>query len=412
MNKKWFASDLAFKIYSLLIAIFLWVFVIYDQNPDSTKIIRNIPVTYSNLDSLERSGYTVLKEDDLSVDFVVKGKRISLGNLSKDSVRASVTFSDFREGEYNLSIDARLPENSMSVTDRSPATVRVKVEKLISKELPISIIYTGTNEQGKLASGELKTETVTVSGPESVLNLVKSAKVSLDYAQVSAAETGTADIHIYDSDGNDMTYDKNIRLSTDRTIWSQKIYNVKEAALEIVFAANEAYTMEELKISEDAVKLCSDGAKDIDIDKAPTLPISAEDAEKVKNGESITVVLDLPEHVNLLKQDEYGRWEIDETSSVKISGKVMHVEKIPLTLDDNLKITDKNGGKKYSLSELPEYIFIKTGDEDPAELWEAVFEISAKDLQNGEHKVKITAKLPENAEIMDEYTAKLTVSDN
>ena len=29
MKKKWFASDLAFKIYSVLIAIFLWVFVIY-----------------------------------------------------------------------------------------------------------------------------------------------------------------------------------------------------------------------------------------------------------------------------------------------------------------------------------------------------------------------------------------------
>ena len=134
MKKKWFASDLAFKIYSVLIAIFLWVFVIYDQNPESTKIVRNIPISYSNLDSLERAGYTVVKEDDLLVDFKIKGKRVSLGSLAKNSVRASISFSDLSEGEYNIMIDSRLPQNDMSVVDKSPESITVKVEKLITKE--------------------------------------------------------------------------------------------------------------------------------------------------------------------------------------------------------------------------------------------------------------------------------------
>ena len=37
--KKAFASDTAFRIYSVLIAILLWAFVVYNQNPESTKVI-------------------------------------------------------------------------------------------------------------------------------------------------------------------------------------------------------------------------------------------------------------------------------------------------------------------------------------------------------------------------------------
>ena len=136
MKKKWYASDMAFKIYSLLIALLLWVFVIYDQNPESTKVIRNVPVYYSNIDALENEGYTVCRgEEELAVDLKIKGRRLTLGKLSKKSVNAYVTFGDLKSGEYDLSVAAVLPESGLSVADKRPATIHVKVEKLVEKKI-------------------------------------------------------------------------------------------------------------------------------------------------------------------------------------------------------------------------------------------------------------------------------------
>ncbi len=411
MKRKWFASDLAFKIYSVLISIFLWIFVIYDQNPESTKIVRNIPISYSNLDSLERAGYTIVKEDDLFVDFKIKGKRVSLGSLAKNSVRASISFSDLSEGEYNLMIDARLPQNDMTVVDKSPETVTIKVEKLITKELPVGIIYTGTNADGKLASAKLRTTIVTVMGPESIMNKVKNAKVTLDYAAVASVASGTSDIHIYDENGEDITYDKNLRLNTDRTIWEQTIYNVTDADIDIIFASSANYFADSLKIV-DSIKFTAENPSEFDFDKVPTSPLSNSEAKKLKDGKSVNVKLILPNGISLLKQDENGIWKIDETNAVELTGNVVYTKKIIPVSGVNLHITDKKDGKTYTISDIPEIITLKSTGEINISDSDISFKVDVKDLNDGEHTVKISSNLPEGLTFEKDYTAKISVKNN
>lgn len=410
MKKKWYASDMAFKIYSLLIALLLWVFVIYDQNPESTKVIRNVPVYYSNLDALENEGYTVCRgEEELAVDLKIKGRRLTLGKLSKKSVNAYVTFGDLKSGEYDLSVAAVLPESGLSVADKRPATIHVKVEKLVEKKIDVGIEYSGSNEEGKLASAELKTTAVTVSGPESVINKVSSAKIALDYETVMSQSEGQSKIILYDSDLNDITENKNIKLSDREISWESKIYNVKDVSLEMIFAGSGEYTMEELKISENAVKLCCSDDKTLDFDSVKTYPVSEADVEKIKAGESVEVTLNLPQHVSVLRQDANGRWTIADNNSVKIEGKVVHVEKIPLKSETNFEIRSRAEGKEYSITEKPEFVFVKCSESDSGQLWNTVFYVNAANLDDGEHTLAVEADLPEGAQMMQNYEAKITV---
>lgn len=61
--KKAFSSDTAFRIYSVLIAILLWAFVVYNQNPESTKTVTGITVSYANEAELESQGLVILKSE-------------------------------------------------------------------------------------------------------------------------------------------------------------------------------------------------------------------------------------------------------------------------------------------------------------------------------------------------------------
>lgn len=412
MKKKWYASDTAFKVYSLLIAVLLWIFVIYDQNPESTKYVRNIPVYYSNIDALENEGYTVLlNEEDLSVDLKIKGKRLTLGGLSKKNINAYVTFHTLKSGEYDLNVTAQMPGNDLSVIDKNPSSVHVIVEKLAKKELDIGIEYSGINEEGKLASAEPKNQTVTVTGPESVINKVDSAKIMVDYGDVFANDEGVNSIHIYDEDKNDITDNKNIKISESEVRWNRKIYNVKDVSIDMVFEREDDYTVEELKISENAVKLCCSDDQTLDFDSVKTKAVTAQDAEKIKEGESIEVELELPKHVNVLRQDANGRWTVAENDTVRIEGKVVHVEKIPLKSDENLQLRSKDDSKEYYISEKPEYVFVKCSDENGTQqLWDTVFYVDVKDLTEGEHTVAITADLPDGAQFMENYEMKVIVN--
>ena len=100
--KKAFSSDTAFRIYSVLIAILLWAFVVYNQNPESTKTVTGITVSYANEAELESQGLVILKsEREPTVDVTVRGRRLSIGRVDSGNVSATVTVPELRAGEYN-----------------------------------------------------------------------------------------------------------------------------------------------------------------------------------------------------------------------------------------------------------------------------------------------------------------------
>lgn len=408
-KKKWWVTDTAFKIYSVLFAILFWLFVIFDQNPESTKVIRKVPIYYSNLEALEREGYTFLNEGDKFVDVKIKGKRLALAKLSKQNVSAFVSFNDFKEGEQEFNIDVKLSAGDMYVEDKSPYALSMKIEKKVFKELEIEVLYSGENLVGQIASGELDTNTVTVSGPESVINTVSSAKIFLSYEEVRGSETGTSDIVILDSEGNDITNDINIDLSSSYVNWTRNIYNVKDASIDIVFENSDDYAIEELKLASSAVVLCAEDASKLEIENVKTLPVSDEDVNKIKNGENIDVVLKLPSSVHILRQDSKGRWKIDETDTVQISGKVLHLEKIPLT-HQKIEFINQNDTLEYQLLSIPSDISVKCKDELTDALWNTIFKIDVSNFGEGEHEVWIEADLPDGAQFVSENKAKIKIT--
>ena len=52
-------NDLGAKITVLIIAIFIWSFVMDDVNPEISRTYRNVSVNYSNTSALDRQGLEI-----------------------------------------------------------------------------------------------------------------------------------------------------------------------------------------------------------------------------------------------------------------------------------------------------------------------------------------------------------------
>ena len=78
--KKFLSNNLLMKIISLFAAVFIWVLVAYNLNPESTKTI-TVPVQLVNKDQLKAKGMTIVG-DDPTVEIEVKARLLDIGKIT------------------------------------------------------------------------------------------------------------------------------------------------------------------------------------------------------------------------------------------------------------------------------------------------------------------------------------------
>lgn len=162
---------------ALLLAIALWLYVTGKQNPSFVDFAQPIPVSPENLGV----GLTVTN----TLGFVHIRYKSDTPNtyLTPQSFQASVNLITHRPGTY-----LRVPVNvtadpGIDVQKVSPAYVSVAIDRTLTKKVPVVASYgnTRTPPAGFNAqTARLTPNTVTVSGPESLVSQVAEAEVSLD----------------------------------------------------------------------------------------------------------------------------------------------------------------------------------------------------------------------------------------
>ena len=87
--KEKLGNDLILKVFSLVLAILLWLFVINTEDPVITKSFSNIPVDMLNEQVLDELNRTYKITEGSTVSFTVKGKKTVLDKLKKSDFRAT-----------------------------------------------------------------------------------------------------------------------------------------------------------------------------------------------------------------------------------------------------------------------------------------------------------------------------------
>ena len=169
-------------VISLLISIFLWVYVTGQVDPETSGRIYDIPVTITNTDKLADSGLAVADDGDLVTSVVVKGKRSVINQAKTDGITAELDVSNAEKGQNDLALKFNTP-SGLSIDSSSANTYTIKVQERVSKDVPVYIDFTSakdSNLQG-YAIG-VYPKTVKVYGAKSVVKKVEAvtAKINSD----------------------------------------------------------------------------------------------------------------------------------------------------------------------------------------------------------------------------------------
>lgn len=290
-------TRLLYIIFSIIIAIALWSYVAYVENPDVSIPVSNIPITFNGADILEDNSLIVTDISAEHLSFRLTGKRNNVTKANNDNVAVTVNLGSIisehgaSPGTYQLTYEIDYPDNvngnALTVSSESTKFISVHVERLMTTTIPISGTYNGNISEGFMASPmTFDVGEIGISGPEEIVNAIDHAWVELNinYDINKTIEQETS-FQLLDRVGR-VIESEFLTMSRDTVIATIPVLAKKEVALTVNFADTSSTVKENYTLSINP----------------PTITISGESDELEDINKIVLGTIDLNSFANSITQ--------------------------------------------------------------------------------------------------------------
>ena len=208
MKEKMF-KNLSLKILSAIFAVVLWTVIVNVYDPTTSYTFSNVTVQLINTESLTDKNYSYEIVEGGKISVYVSGPKSIVTNIKASDIVATAdlskisAFADYVDIHVSVVKDGQVL-NNVEATPKTSA-VRLSIENRDTKTVNVVSDITGSAADGyAVVRRVLNPTSVKVTGPSSVIDNIDYAGISFDVTGATADVTGTADIHLYDSD-NELT---------------------------------------------------------------------------------------------------------------------------------------------------------------------------------------------------------------
>ena len=245
--RKVFSSKVFYVVFSLLLAVVLWIFVEINENQSIRHTIEGVPVVYVNED-IFRDRNLVIASPPQTVTLTFDCSRNIASRLKNSTVTAAVDLQNIKtNGSYLMSYTIVYPQgvtsNDISRTTRSVTNITLSVDILHERQIPVEVFYNGGTSSADFVaeSPEFSPQTITVFGPEAVISKIVKARVPIIRENLSTTYTEDLPFILIDEDDNELAESRYEALTFDRDTVrvTVPISLIKDVALhiELVYGA-------------------------------------------------------------------------------------------------------------------------------------------------------------------------------
>ncbi len=307
MIKKFFEKDSVLKIVSVFVAILVWLYVIYIEDPEIETTIDDVAVTFDKAQLDDNLSVIALSNE--TVDVKIKGDRSDVMEIEEDDINAVLDLSSVdKAGEYkNVRLNLSTGNKRVEIVDSSESKLTVQIDDIISRKFDIEVEFENDMPSGYIVtdSPSLNTESVWVKGARSYIEMIKGAYIKIDCTGLSQNKTVDGEIYLKDKDGK--TVDKkhkafkHLEISEETVSAYVKVGKTKTAEVEVL----ESGDFEVISVSPQEIEIYSANGR---VDKVYTKSIKNKEPDK--DG-FITVKLDVPDYVILVNPSQTVKIQVE-----------------------------------------------------------------------------------------------------
>lgn len=388
-NKK---GNITIKVFSVLIAIIMWFYVMSEINPVTPKEFTNVRVDFKNMESVEQSNLYVLDPKEVEVNVKISGRRNDVLQITQGDIKPYIDLRGTTEGEVRVPIYINSP-SKIEIEDYSPKEVIFKIENIIAKEKQVELRMAGTVANG-YATGkiELKPSSVIIRGPRSLVNTVSKVVATVDVTNLKEGVTVNLPYKILDDREKEVSLVQKEPDSINVTIPVYKVKNVNIAP-EIVGVALEGYKITGIKVTPQNVKIMGSEEAINAISSIKTTPI---DISSLTQNYLVNADLIIPEGILLSGSDEKPVVSIQIEPIIEKTFEYTVKDATFINMNENLELVYPESSGKITIT-INGIKSIMNG----ITRRNITPYIDFKGLEEGQHDLEIKALIEDGVEVQD-----------
>lgn len=366
-------QKLFIKIFSVFVAIVLWLFISYNENNSMDVKVKSIEVQYTGEEELLAKGLMIADKSsvpDLAVK--IRGKRSDLIPVLND-VTATVDVSQIEEtGSYKLTPNFNIPSDTVYVSKTITQNVEVRVIKTAEKIIDVDVILQNTEKnKAHIIEAVPEFEKMKIKGEKNDIDAIEKAVLYVDASTI--VENGEISVSpVYETKDskeavtqNDIFADR-LRVRVKNNVYFRKTATVK---IELPMAEDGKYFVSLVGQSADKIEI---GVKNSE-ENPPELTADFENISELKTGKNkYTLEIKASDGVYIPKESRYTEVEVDveeiksekievpisvknengmkyqlktQSVSVEVSGPENLLNKENITAELDLSKVSENGGR-------------------------------------------------------------------
>lgn len=295
---KLFNNNIFWAVISLVAALAIWLYMTATQEEEIDVTLSGVQVVFTGEEDLQATrGLVITDVSTRTVDVTVRGTRLNIGSLAASDVQAVIDVSRFNSTSnstqsYNLVYPDGVDASAVRVVRSSPSTISFQVTRMDDKIVPVDAAFTGSVAEGyMLGDIEYEPRSITVSGPQSVLETIDRVYVEVELMDLDATRTVEAPFTLRDADGNEIAKD-GLEFDFDTVTVTIPISKVKDVPIYVNLIEGAGATRENtsIKLSESSITIAGDAATVDGINRIEVGPVDLTSFELTYEG-TLDVVL-------------------------------------------------------------------------------------------------------------------------
>jgi YbbR domain-containing protein len=206
--------------FAFFLAVIIWAIAINAEDPtEQHSYGRAVSVAVEGLDE----ALTVVSMEPATINVELSAPNSIWANINRDSslITAKVDLSNYDIGYHSITPEVNIGISPVRLTSIVPAVIVVRLDAYLERELDIQLEIMGSPAIGFEADKPVvNTDSVTVSGPSTEVELVDSVQAALDIEALSQSFVATLPLKAYDADGREVS---NVTLSPKEVVVTQPI---------------------------------------------------------------------------------------------------------------------------------------------------------------------------------------------
>ena len=173
-------QNLKMKIFAVIFAFFMWIYVMAEVDPIIIRDIDSVPINITNMQELELLELTPEYGTDLNVRVSLRGRRSILNAQITRGIKAEGLINNPKEGENILVVGLKDVDSNVEYT-LYPSDKQINLEKKMVIRKSVSVLQTGTLPEGyEIKEIKSNPASMYIEGPKTLVDSITTLMTTLD----------------------------------------------------------------------------------------------------------------------------------------------------------------------------------------------------------------------------------------